>query len=282
MNLENDTKIKTFAYPGIVIERKEEAVDLTSLRPEQRSFYRSQIFEALSGTNGLVTAASALLAIQRRLYRQDELEEAGNFYQLLVHEILAFESRARQLLYNSDTVFLARFFLLVMLEVAIQARTDLKKSWPAWQLLKSFQNSDDPLGHFYFLIEKLARDASLHVEILELIYLILSQGFDVEEVEDSLESKAFKIDKVCDDLYNIIKAARPHQKTLFASEKQTYIQQHLLRHKFSFKKTLYSLGTLIIVSYLFFMGMIHYAIQPLEVHLAKFNKTITFEGKSGI
>ncbi len=261
-----------FALQGAVIDRKEE-INLTPLRPDQQSFYRSQILQSEIGVNPLVASAAPLLLLQRRLIEQHEIENDGQLYQLLVHEVLAFETAARQVHYGSEVIVMSRFFLLTMLEESIQKHTQLAGLWPKWHLLKTFQNIETPHQQFFSLLEKLARDPDVYIDQLELVYLILKQGYQGED--QTSPPSSLPLAKITDDLYQIIKSQRPYLTSLFSNEDKTVlIQKKLWRKRFSIIKTVYFTIFGLSIAFLAYLGIMHYAIQPLKTNLAKLEKTL--------
>lgn len=264
---ELENKLSQFVFDGS-IAHKIDAPLLKQHRPDQQSYYRSRLIHVDLACNNLIASASSLLAVHRRLLEKYNLEYPGEVYHLLIHEIFSFETQARQNRYTSDQIALARFLLLAALEEALSLHPQMQNNWLPEQLLKTFQAGQFISGKQYFIIlEKLSRDPDINLELLELAYVILQQGYQ-GSYYGSTEG-ALRLAELNEDLYQIIQAKRAHIMSLFSETSlPPPIEPFLLKPNLSYRP----IGLFLLVGLfsimIFYLGMIHYALQPFERHLA--------------
>lgn len=142
------------------------------------SYYRSKIFTVTIGVNPLVTAAAILLNLVSRLRVAENYPDINELYQHLVHEIKAFENTAQKQGYRSETILVARYVLCATFdEIILHTTWGAISDWHMHRLLATFQKDSLGSERFFLILERLSEDPAHHIDLLELMYLCLSLGF---------------------------------------------------------------------------------------------------------
>lgn len=171
------------------------------------SYYRSKTFVANAGTNRLIAAASALLSLATRLKETIGYSDIETLYQHLCHEISAFETLARKEGFRSETTLVARYILCTMLdECILQTPWGKFGEWDNHRLLFSFQKEAWGGERFFLILDRLSDDPAIHVDLLELIYLCLTLGY--EGKYRLIENGNMQLEQIVEQLYRIIRYQR--------------------------------------------------------------------------
>lgn len=180
------------------------------------SYYRSKIFVATTGPNLLVAAAATLLTMVSRLRDSDTYADLNDLYQHLVHEVKAFESAAHKQGYRSEFILVARYVLCATLdETILKTAWGHESHWKMHTLLATFQSDNQGDDRFFLIIDRLLEDAALYVDLLELMYICLSLGFEGKyreqdngrkHLEDIRENLYQRITRHRDELENELSA----------------------------------------------------------------------------
>lgn len=128
--------------------------------------------------NPLVAAASTLLALVGRLRQTASHPDVGGLRQRLVNEIRAFERVALERGVARDTVFTARYVLCSVVDEAVLGTPwGSEGAWSAETLLSTFHKETSGGSKFFAILDRLAQDPAMNVDLLELMYLCLAHGF---------------------------------------------------------------------------------------------------------
>lgn len=180
------------------------------------TYYRSLTFTTHTGINPLISAASALLIINARLRHCEQYQNVANLYQCLVHEVKVFETRARNLNYRAETIMVARYVLCACLdETIMQTAFGQQQHWQQ-QLLNTFQREQNAGERFFLILERISADAAHHLDLLELIYLCLSLGYEGQY--HHIQHGKMKLDAIIDNLYQRIRRERQELKPLLTNK----------------------------------------------------------------
>lgn len=184
--------------------------EIVEIKSDQGSYYRSQLYTSYQGINPLITAAHPILSIIDRIKLSHAFTVNHLFYANLQHELKAFKSRAQQANYDEETVFIASFLLSATLdEIAINRNQfDTFK-----QLMPSQAQQDNtPDIQFFKIIDRIIDKPEHYLDLLELIYLCLSLGFEGKYKHQAHE----KLSLITQQLYQTITSVRTQQqKNLF-------------------------------------------------------------------
>ena len=186
-----------------------------------RAYYRSQIISAETGINSLTTAATGLLTLLTNIKLKPINQDARALYQDLLHEIKAFESLAQNKHYRAETILLARYALCSALDEAIlDTSWSEEQQWHKYKLLSTFHQEDWGGERFFHILERLSQDPKQHSDILELMYICLSLGYQGKYKTDPDNKN--QLEKVIENLYHCIRWQRGDIK------KELFLESHNL------------------------------------------------------
>ena len=164
-------------------------------------------FSTTYGLNPLVNAASTLLAVFSKTRESLSHPNVGSLHQQLDREIKTFDSKARSVGVKEDTVMVARYLLCTILDEAVlNTPWGAESSWNQRTLLGIFHKETAGGEKFFAILDRLRNSPAENIEVLELIYICLSLGYEgkyrvVARGRDQLE-------QLRDDLFYIIRSYR--------------------------------------------------------------------------
>lgn len=141
----------------------------------EESYYRSKLFNARTGINPLIAAASPLFSLSVLLETAEiRSQHVESFYKNLQHEIKAFENNAKMEKYHSATILTARYILCAYLDELL---FNIFPDWRTYSLLMHFHQELNSSERFFLILDKLTQDPECHIDLLEFIYLCLNLGY---------------------------------------------------------------------------------------------------------
>ena len=171
------------------------------------AYYRSQLFSIHNHINPLVSAAAPLISTATALKQLATPPDTLQLYRDLCHEMKAFENKAQGHQYRPHLLLAARYVLCAFIdETILSTQWGNRSEWHSQNLLNTFQR--EPWGgeRFFVILERSCEDPSTHIDLLELMYLCLSLGF--EGKYQHIDHPQHKISEIIDDLYEIIQQQR--------------------------------------------------------------------------
>jgi type VI secretion system protein ImpK len=189
-------------------------------------YFRSRLLNTSSGINPLISSASALLLCIANLYNQKTQLSAHDLHQTLIHETKAFETQAQTLGYRTETILIARYILCSTLDEKINLDNWGEENlWYQYRLLSYFHDEDSGGERFFLILERLCNEPSVHIDLLELIYLCLNLGFMGKY--QHIENGRFELDKILEKLYQCIRWQRGEiKKELLIREQYSLREPH--------------------------------------------------------
>lgn len=177
--------------------------------PPQRSYedVHAGQFSTLYGLNPLVNAASMLLAVFHKTRQSVSHPNVGGLHQQLVTAIRAFETSAREQSIRPEIVLAARYVLCTALDEAVlNTPWGADSAWTQRSLLSLFHNETHGGEKFFALIDRMRERPAENLDILELMYILLSLGYEgkyrvISRGRDMLEN-------IRDELYRVIRTHR--------------------------------------------------------------------------
>jgi type VI secretion system protein ImpK len=225
-----------------------------------RSLHHSKIYLPVSGINPLISAASPLLTTLSRLKESPVYENIDHLSTQLTHEITAFESAAYQHGFHSDVIAAGRYVICAALDEAI-LKTGWGNAWGERQLLSEYHKELANSERFFVLLNRACEEPANHIELLELMYICMSLGF--EGKYHSIENGKSDLEEITHTLYKTIRSQRGNVK------KALLIQNHDERSRPKEKKHL-SFGLISLTTFLFltviyfgFHYVLHLAAMPI-------------------
>ena len=165
-----DSTLTDFAAPPRYEKLEERMVYAARVKPAEQSH---------QGLNPLVGMATNLLSEIVRLKHSLQSEDLYLLKERLASEIKLFEHRALQESADSGQVMGARYVLCTALDEAVVTTPWGNESeWSQMSLLSSFHNETFGGEKFFILLDRLARNPVKHLDMLELMYVCLSLGFE--------------------------------------------------------------------------------------------------------
>lgn len=132
-----------------------------------------------SGLNPLVAAANPLLNVVSQLRGTLQHPDPSGLRDFLAQNIKAFETRAKAAGVAPEKVIAARYALCTLLdEVAASTPWGASGIWAKHSLLVMFHNEAWGGEKFFQLLSKLAENPEANRDLLELMYVCLTLGFE--------------------------------------------------------------------------------------------------------
>lgn len=133
---------------------------------------------ARTGSNLLLSAASALLVLIGELRGVVQYPDVGALRNQVVEAIRTFETTARSAGVHADTTLTARYALCTAIdETVLNTPWGGEGAWSQQSLLSAFHNETWGGEKFFLIIDRLNQDPAANLDLLELMYLLLSLGF---------------------------------------------------------------------------------------------------------
>ncbi|QLH41347.1 MAG: DotU family type IV/VI secretion system protein [Coxiellaceae bacterium] len=243
------------------------------------AYYRTKAFTINSGNNPLINAASPLLAIVNRLkHLTTAPSDLMPLYQDLLHEIKAFEQKCQHHGYPGHTIMAARYALCALLDETISNTSwGHYGNWHSHRLMSNFQEETIIGEKFFLLLRRSCEEPTVHIELLELMYLCLTLGFEgsYRQADNGHE----QLNEILAELYDIIREQRGEfSKKLYVNTHQSKIISTAKRRKVSKLLTSFVIGLLLSLIYLSLNYQLHRASAPIYQLLKKLSHSTSTLG----
>ena len=184
-------------------ERNEERNDERG-KERERSTPRNARSPALSvaaGLNPLVRAANALLELALPLRQRAAIADIEGLRAELARMVRTFEQDARASGIDTEKLAAARYCLCTCIDEAISGTPWGSGVWASRSLLVTFHNEASGGERFFLILQRLAQDPARNVDVLELLYVILSLGFEgryrlIDGGRSQLESVRERLERI--------------------------------------------------------------------------------------
>ncbi|MBI5448682.1 MAG: DotU family type IV/VI secretion system protein [Gammaproteobacteria bacterium] len=174
----DSTEKVAFTQPTFSTQEETDSNYVSSLA-HTHSHYHSKLYTSVVGVNPLIAAASPLLSLMGRLKSAAQFTDISELYLDLIHEIKSFESYAQRLNYRPETVLIARYILTATLdETILETDWGRENNWEKHKLLLFFQQEEWGGERFFVILERLEEEPALYIDVLELVYMCLSLGYE--------------------------------------------------------------------------------------------------------
>lgn len=159
------------------------------------------------GLNKLVGAATELTALVGELRHTVQHADPGRLRNTLIDQIRKFEADARQQGQASEVVLSARYVLCAALDEAIlNTPWGPESGWAQHSLLSTFHNETSGGEKVFLILDRLLQTPAQYIELLELIYLCLAQGFAGKYQIDPRGH--LQLERIKENLYRAIEMQR--------------------------------------------------------------------------
>lgn len=157
--------------------------------------------------NPLMAAAATLIAYLSKLRETKDHDNVLELREELVEQIRSFEVRAQQSNIFSDTILIARYSLCAALdETIMQTAWGQAAQWQKQTLLEYFQGEIWGGERFFLILERLKANPKQHIDLLEVMYIVLSLGFEGQY--QRISRNDYTLDRIIDELFQIIRHYR--------------------------------------------------------------------------
>ncbi len=133
----------------------------------------------LVGVNALVKAASPLLAAAIRLRGRMQMPDPDGLRRRIADAVRQFEERALATGLDTRSLRAARYALCATIDdLVLSTPWGSHSGWTAQSLTSLFHNEVSGGERFFEILEQMERELGRHGEVVELMYLCLSLGFE--------------------------------------------------------------------------------------------------------
>ncbi|WP_246217403.1 DotU family type VI secretion system protein [Paraburkholderia panacisoli] len=139
---------------------------------------RAPLIATASGLNPLVRAANPLLDLALPLRTLPACADVEGLRAQLLQMVKLFEAEARASGFDTERLAAARYCLCTCIDEAISGTPWGSGMWASRSLLVIFHNEASGGERFFLILQRLAQDPARNVDVLELIYVMLSLGFE--------------------------------------------------------------------------------------------------------
>jgi type VI secretion system protein ImpK len=138
------------------------------------------------GINLLVSAASPLLSLLSELNSSMTCTDINRLHNFAMAEVQAFDAKAQGYNIHPKTVLAARYMLCTAVdELVLNTEWGGNSNWSRHSLLSLFHNETFGGERFFIITNFVSREPAKNLDLLELIYIILSLNFKGKYYNDS-------------------------------------------------------------------------------------------------
>ncbi|PID43914.1 MAG: hypothetical protein CSA52_03045 [Gammaproteobacteria bacterium] len=161
----------------------------------------------LTGLNKTTAAASTLLALLSELRNLTRHNDVNGLRNQLIHELRLYDSHLREIDTPNEIIVSARYCLCTALDEAIlNTPWGTESGWAQHSMLSTFHNETFGGEKFFMILSRLLEAPARYINALELLYLILAQGFSGKYRLD--RRGHLQLEQIKDNLYQSIARVR--------------------------------------------------------------------------
>jgi type VI secretion system protein ImpK len=156
--------------------------------------------------NQLITSADKLFSAITKLKRQKKCPDVAHLQQHLLEKIQKFQTKIETLGYDADSILIARYALSACLDETITKTQWGKTAWKDLSLLQKLQPETNADENFFIILDRVCQVPNKFIDIIELMYIVLSLGFEGKFQHQIHEESSLK--QTINNAYQIIRAQR--------------------------------------------------------------------------
>lgn len=221
-------------------------------------------YTPIKNTNSIVGAASNILLVMVEAVPINE-QMLLALRKQVIHDIKKFEALLNDYEYEKKIILAARYCICTAFDEAIlQLKSETSRLWAQKSLLSIFHNETTGGETFYKILDTLIHDPSKSIEVLELIFILLSLGFKgmlFDKSHQFINDMRKKLYKTINRHKNGTGYAMPH----FNNHRE--IRQKIIRNNRKIEKTMAAF--IIIISAIFYI-----CNKKIEAQARPFNQAI--------
>ena len=201
-----DDTLNVVEVPGTELMAEIETTETSKVTRHDKLYCHSKAYTSKVNLNPLVAAASPIFTILA-VKKAQVVSDVTQLHHSLDHEIRAFENKAGHQGYNSKIIFAGRYVLSAYIDdIILTTSWGRRSNWKDQSILASFKQEVWPGEQFFTLLERCSDEPELYIDLLELMYLCLSLGY--EGHYRHLERGHADLDATFDNLYHTIRTER--------------------------------------------------------------------------
>jgi type VI secretion system protein ImpK len=130
-------------------------------------------------TNPFLVAASALLTLMTQIRQSDAPPDVESLHGQITREVALYVEKLQRLHFSEVMIDCSAYCLCAALDESILASSwGTQSMWVQRSLLSMYRSETWGGERFYIIAESLSREARKNIFVLELIYILLSLGFE--------------------------------------------------------------------------------------------------------
>ena len=160
-----------------------------------------------AGLNPLADGAAYIFSVIGKLKQLKSYRHLSKLHQELIEALQVFQSHAKAQGYSSEHILISRYILCATLDDLIQNTSWGKEGkWDQYSLIMAFHPDTINPDRFFIIMERVIKEPALYIDILELMYISLSLGF--EGPYRSNDYNRPQLEQITQGLYQQIRAYR--------------------------------------------------------------------------
>jgi type VI secretion system protein ImpK len=178
--------------------------------------------------NQLIAIAMPILSILVSVKSAKTCSDVEKLRGNIISLINQFESQGAEAGCSARIILAARYCLCTALDAAVLSTNwGINSTWAGKSLLAILHNETWGGERFYIILQRIAEESHSNIDFLELMYLILSLGFEGKFFNDKA-----KRDEIRDELYSKIAAYRPNNTSMLLANEETQTKTILAKRYF--------------------------------------------------
>ncbi|HVV68026.1 MAG TPA: type IVB secretion system protein IcmH/DotU [Gammaproteobacteria bacterium] len=230
------------------------------------AYYRSKAFVSQSGINPLITAAAPLFYLAEKFQSLEYSPGLVKLHEDLTHELKAFEHQAQSYGYRVNFIMAAQLIMSLWVdEMVLCTRWGRESDWGKYSLTETTQPDGLENKSFFFVLKHCLQDPVTYIDLLELLYLCLSLGFEGEYRYQ--ERGYILLAEIRDTLFHTIQRHRKEvykQLEITSAAPEEAPPEKFLSRLIGRMLLLFSTIVVIITSYCLLNGQLHYNLETFN------------------
>lgn len=220
---------------------------------------------ASEGNNPLLRVAEPLLTLITQLRHTVEQHNVEALRAQVIEEIKRFEHQLSSINYPVRGIIAARYCLCTTMDEAVLGQSwGTQSAWVQSSLLSIFQKETWGGERFYLILEDALRDIRTNIDLIELIYFLISLGFEGKFFGDEYRAAREEIRNRV--FYHIRHARLKPERSLSPTWKNLRIPATMQQKKVILKRAFYtSLSVMFLLGLFYNIGVYRQAKPTLEV-----------------
>ena len=167
-----------------------------------------------AGINPLVDAAAFIFSTIGKLKQLTYHRNLNKLQKELIVEINAFQDMAETRGYSSEYILVSRYALCATIDdIILNTPWGSQGQWESYSILAEFNHETPQQDRFFLILDRLIKDPALYIDVMELMYICLSLGYQGSFRASELNNN--QLEKITHSLYKRIRAHHgDYSKTL--------------------------------------------------------------------